>query len=93
MSPSARATRRAAAYAIAIVLTADLTWALVVRIGLLQLAKLAQSPPILALVIAFQICASVPSIWIKRTQSYNWMWATALPPAPIVLALENNGCL
>jgi hypothetical protein len=84
MSPSYLATRRAAAYSITILVTSALIWALASKIGLLQLAKLAQSPPILVLVIGCQIAASVPSVWIKVTQSYNWMWATALLPAPIL---------
>jgi hypothetical protein len=46
-----------------------------------------QSPTILFLAIAFHVAASVPSIWIRRTQRYDWMWATALLPSPIVWLL------
>src|SRR5580692_11130039 len=28
--------------------------------------------------------AGIPSLWIRQTQNYHWMWATALLPAPAV---------
>ena len=88
MSPSRKATRRALAYAAAILLTAVFIWTLVVRIGVWRLCPANSiAAESLFLLIAFHVAASVPSIWIKRTQSYNWMWATALLPAPIVWLL------
>lgn len=92
MSPSRKATRRALAYAASILLTAVFIWALAVRTGIEDFTHRIQSPPVLFLVVAFHIAASVPSIWIKRTQSYDWMWATTLLPAPIawLLLLETT---
>jgi hypothetical protein len=92
MSPSGKATRRALAYGVAVLVTALLLWAAAVNIGVGDFARRIQSPRILFLVVAFHVAASVPSIWIRRTQSYNWMWATAFMPAPIVwlLLLETS---
>jgi hypothetical protein len=87
MSPSRKATRRAVVYGAAILFTALLLWTLAVRIGLWDFARQIQSPAILFVVIAFHFAASVVSIWVKQTQSYDWMWATALLPAPIVWLL------
>jgi hypothetical protein len=87
MSPSRKATRRAVAYGAAILFTALLLWTLAVRIGLRDFARQIQSPAILFIVIAFHVAASVVSIWVKQTQSYDWMWATALLPAPFVWLL------
>ncbi len=84
MSPSRKATRRAVAYGAAILLTAMFLWTLAARTGFWDFARQIQSPAILFLVIAFHAVASVVSIWVKQTQSYDWMWATALLPAPIV---------
>jgi hypothetical protein len=92
MSPSRRATRRALAYGAAILLTAVLVWTVAARIGMGDFARRIQSPPVLFLLIAFHFAASVPSVLVRQTQSYNWMWATALLPAPIVwfLLLETT---
>lgn len=87
MSPSRKATRRAVAYGAAILFTAVLLWTLAVTIGPWDFARQIQSPGILFLVIVFHVAASVVSIWVKRTQRYDWMWATALLPAPIVWLL------
>ena len=87
MSPSRKATRRVLAYGAAILLAAVLLWTLLARIGVWDFAKRIESPPILSLLVAFHVGASVLSFWVKRTQSYNWMWATALIPAPIVWLL------
>lgn len=84
MSPSHKAIRRALVYGAAILLTAMFVWTLVVRIGAWDIARGIQSPRILMLLIAYHVAASLPSLWVKRTQSYNWMWATTLLPAPIV---------
>jgi hypothetical protein len=37
--------------------------------------------------MAVHVGVSVPSIWVKQTECYNRMWATALLPAPIVWLL------
>jgi hypothetical protein len=87
MSPSRKATGRAAAYGAAILLTAVLLWTLAARIGVADFARRIESPLILFLLILFHVGASVLAFWVKRTQSYNWMWATALIPAPIVWLL------
>lgn len=87
MSPPSRAARRSWIYAAAVLLTAVLLSTIAVRIGLPDFARLIQSPRILFLLIAIHIAASVLSIWIRQTQNYNWMWATALLPAPIVWLL------
>lgn len=87
MSPSRKAAPRALAYGVAVLVTALLLWAAAVEIGIEDFARWIQSPRILFLVIAFHVAASIPSIWVRRTQSYNWMWATALIPAPIVWLL------
>ena len=87
MSPSRKATRRTLAYGAAVLMTALLVWTAAVKIGIEDFARQIQSPRILFLLIAFHVAASVPSIWVKRTQSYDWMWATALLPAPIVWLL------
>jgi hypothetical protein len=87
MSPSYKATRRALAYGASTLLTAVLIWTLAVRMGLADSARWIQSPRILFLLIAVHIGASVPCIWVKQTQCYNRMWATALLPAPIVWLL------
>jgi hypothetical protein len=87
MSPRRKATPRALAYGVTVLLSALLIWAAAVKIGIGDFARRIQSPRILFLVIAFHVAASLPSIWVKRTQSYNWMWATALIPAPIVWLL------
>jgi hypothetical protein len=83
MSPSYKATRRALVYGASTLLTAVLSWTLAVRIGLADCARWIQSPRILFLLIAVHVGASVPSIWVKQTQRYNRMWATALLPSPI----------
>jgi hypothetical protein len=92
MSPSRQAARRALAYAAAILLIATFLWALVTRIGVWEFTRSIESPPILFLLIAFHVVASLLSLWVKRTESYNWMWATAFIPAPIVwlLVLETT---
>lgn len=87
MSPSRRATRRALAYGAVVLTTAVLVWTVAARIGIGDFARRIQSLPILFLLIAFHLAASVPSILVRQTQSYNWMWATALLPAPIVWLL------
>jgi hypothetical protein len=87
MSPSRKVTRRALAYGVAILLTAMFLWTLAGRIGLWDFARRIQSPRTLFWVIAFHVAASVLSIWVKQTQSYDRMWATALLPAPIVWLL------
>ena len=87
MSPSRKSTRRAVVYGAAILFTALLLWALAVTIGVGDFARRIESPPILLLLVAFHIGASILSFWVKRTQSYEWMWATALLPAPIVWLL------
>jgi hypothetical protein len=84
MSPCRYAFPRSLAYGIAIVFTAMLVWEAVLRIGLKDLAQWLQSPQVLVLLIAAHIAASIPSIWIRRTQNYQWMWVTALLPAPVV---------
>ena len=84
ISPCRNAVPRSLAYGIAVVLTAMLIWKVVLRIGLPDLAQWLQSPRILILLIAAHIAASIPSIWIRQTQNYHWMWATALLPAPVV---------
>ncbi len=87
MSPNRKVTYRALAYGAAILLTAVFLWTMAIRIGLWDFARGIQSSTILFLVIAFHVAASVVSIWVKQTQSYDWMWATALLPAPIVWLL------
>ncbi len=87
MSPSRKATRRVLAYGAAILLAAVFLWTLLARIGVWDFARRIESPPILFLLIAFHFAASVPSLWVKWTESHNWMWATALIPAPIVWLL------
>jgi len=87
MSPGRKATRRVLAYGAAVLMTALLLWMAAEKIGIEDFARQIQSPRSLFLLIAFHVAASVPSIWVKRTQSYNWMWATALIPAPIVWLL------
>lgn len=87
MSPPSRAARRSWIYGAAILLTAVLLSTMAVRIGLPDFAKLIQSPRILFPLIALHIAASVLYIWIRQTQNYNWMWAMALLPAPIVWLL------
>ena len=87
MSPSRKATRRAMAYGAAILLAAVLLWTLQQESESGTLPGRIQSPPILFLLIAFHLAASVPSLWVKRTQRHDWMWATALIPAPIVWLL------
>jgi hypothetical protein len=87
MSPPSRAARRSWIYGAAILFTAVLISAMAVRIGLPEFARLIQSPRILFPLIAVHVAASVPSIWIRQTQNYNWMWATALLPTPIVWLL------
>lgn len=87
MSPSRKATRRALAYGAAVLMTALLLWTAAVKIGIEDFARQIQSPRILFLLIGFHVAASAPSIWVKRTESYNWMWATALIPAPIIWLL------
>jgi hypothetical protein len=87
MSPSSRAARRSWIYGAAILLTAVLISTIAVRIGLPNFAKLIQSPRILFSLIAVHIAATVLSIWIRQTQNYNWIWATALLPTPIVWLL------
>ena len=87
MSPRGKATRRALAYGVAVLVTELLFWAAGVKIGIGVLARRIRSPRILFVLIAFHVAASIPSIWVKRTQSYNWMWATGLIPAPIVWLL------
>lgn len=84
MSPSRRATHRALVYGTVILLTAVLVWTVAARIGITDFIRMILSPPILFLLIAFHLVASVVSIWVKQAQNYNWMWATALLPAPIV---------
>ncbi len=92
MSPRRKAGRRALVYAATILLTAVFLWTLVATIGVWDFARSIESPPILFLLIAFHVAASVPSLWVKWTESYNWMWVTALIPAPIVwlLVLETT---
>jgi len=87
MSPSRKASGRAVAYGSDILLTAVLLRTLSVRIGVADFARRIESPPILFLLILFHVGASALAFWVKRTQSYNWMWATALLPAPIVWLL------
>src|SRR5579863_6765222 len=87
ISPCRHAVPRSLAYGFAIVLTAVLIWKLVLRIGFVDFAQWLQSPHVLVLLIAVHIAASIPSIWIRRTQNYHWMWATALLPAPVVWLL------
>lgn len=84
MSPSCRATRRALFYGAAVLLTVALIREVSARIRLTDFASLTHSPLFLLLLFAFQLAASVPSIWVKQNQSYNWMWVTALLPSPIV---------
>lgn len=84
MSPCRNAVPRSLAYGIAIVLTAVLMWKVVLRIGLADFAHWLQSPLVFVLLIAVHIAATIPSIWIRQTQNYHWMWATALLPAPVV---------
>lgn len=87
MSPCRNAVPRSLAYGIAILLTPVLIWKVFLRIGLADFAQWLQSPRILILLIAVHIAASSLSIWIRRTQNYHWMWATALLPAPVVWLL------
>jgi hypothetical protein len=87
LSPSRKATWRVFAYGASILLAAVLIGALAVSTGMGDFTRRIQSPPILFLVITFHVAASVPSIWVRRTQSYDWMWATGLLPAPIVWLL------
>jgi hypothetical protein len=84
MSPCRHAFPRSVAYGIAIVFTAMLIWKVVLRIGLKDSVQWLQSPQVLILLIAAHIAASIPSIWIRHTQNYQWMWVTALLPAPVV---------
>jgi len=84
MSPSCRATRRALFYGAAVLITVALIRGVSARIQLGDFASLTHSPLFLLLLLAFQLAASIPSMWVKRTQSYDWMWATALLPSPIV---------
>jgi hypothetical protein len=87
MSPCRNAVPRSLVYGIVIVLTAMLIWKLVLRIGLAGFAQLLQSPQVLVLLVAVHLAASTLSIWIRRTQNYHWMWATALLPAPVAWLL------
>jgi len=87
MSPCRTAVPRSLAYGIAIVLTAMPIWNLVLRIGLAGFRQWLQSPQVLVLLIAVHIAASTLPIWIRRTQNYHWMWATALLPAPVIWLL------
>ncbi len=87
MSPGCRAARRSVVYGAAILLTAMLIWTLEEKFGIGDLVSRIGARRILFLLIAFHIAESVPSIWVQRTQNYNWMWATALFPAPIVWLL------
>jgi len=87
ISPCRHAVPRSLAYGIAIVFTAVLIWKVVLGIGLADFALWLQSPKVFVLLIAVHIAASTLSIWIRRTQNYHWMWATALLPAPVVWLL------
>lgn len=87
MSPRRYAFPRSLAYGIAIIFTAMLIWKAVLRIGLKDFAHWLRSPQVLVLLIAAHIAASLPSIWIRQTQNYQWMWVTALLPAPVVWLL------
>lgn len=87
MSPSWKAMRRALVYGVAMLVSSAIIWEFSSRIGLRKFLGLVQSPAILVLLIALQIAASAAGIWIKQAQSYNWMWATALLPAPIMWLL------
>ena len=87
MSPSRKATRRALAYGAAILLTAVLLWTWRKESDCGILPGEFNLRRILFLLIGFHVAASVLSIWVKQTQSYDWMWATALIPAPIVWLL------
>jgi hypothetical protein len=84
MSPSPKALRRSLVYAGAILVTATFVWTLALIIGAWGFASRIESPRILMLLIAYHVAASLASIWVKRTGSYNWMWATTLLPAPAV---------
>lgn len=74
-------------YGIAMLLSSAVIWEFASRIGLRKFVGLAQSPAVLILLIALQFAVSTASVWIKQTQSYNWMWATALLPSPIMWLL------
>ncbi len=92
MSPSCKATGRTLAYAATILVTAGLVWAVAITAGIENFAKQMHSPATLSLMIAFHIAAGILSMWVKRTERYNRMWATALLPAPVVwfLLLETT---
>ena len=84
MTPLRNAVPCSLAYTIVIVLTGVLLWKIVLRIGITDFAQWIQSPQVLISLVAVHIAASIPSIWIRQTQNYHWMWATALLPAPVV---------
>ena len=87
MCPPRKAARRVLAYGIAIVVTSMLLWAIASKIGPQALANTIHLPGMLLLVIAFHAAAGVPAIWVRQTERYNWMWLTALVPAPVVWLL------
>jgi hypothetical protein len=87
MSPPRKAVHRALAYGIAIVVTGMLIRAIAAKIGPAALGRTIHLPAIISVVIAFHAAASVPSIWVRQTERYNWMWLTALIPAPVVWLL------
>jgi len=87
MGPCRRAILRSAAYGIAVVLTAVFIWKMALIIGLANFPQWLQSPRVLLLLVGVHMAASIPSIWVRQTQNYQWMWVTALLPAPVVWLL------
>jgi hypothetical protein len=86
-SPPGKAFRRALAYGSAIVATAMIVWARSETSGMDGVVKTIHSPRTVVLLIAFHVLASVAPIWVRQTGNYQWMWAMALLPAPIVWVL------
>jgi len=87
MGPSRTAILRSVAYGIAVVLTAVFIWRIALTIGLAHFPQWLQSPRVLLLFGVVHLAASTPSIWVRQTQNYHWMWVTALLPAPVVWLL------
>jgi hypothetical protein len=80
MSPSNKATRRAVAYGAAILFTAVLLWTLAVRVGVGDFARRIQLPPILLLLVAFHVGASVLSFWAPQFSFFAVavLWGTSM---------------
>lgn len=86
-SPPRKAVWRAWVYGSAIVATAMVVWARSETSGVDELVQTIHSPRTVVLLMAFHVVASVAPIWVRQTGNYQWMWAIALLPAPIVWVL------